>query len=62
MAPSTVPKTTIAIYGPSHSQCPGSLLQYSRHQVMDEVGIADALRLAHRMGINGLNRGWISTV
>ena len=26
-------------------------------KVMDEVGIADALRLAHRMGINGLNRG-----
>ncbi len=26
-------------------------------KVLDEVGIADALRLAHRMGINGLNRG-----
>ncbi|MFN8445057.1 MAG: transglycosylase domain-containing protein [Caldilineaceae bacterium] len=26
-------------------------------KVMDQVGVADALRLAHRMGINGLNRG-----
>lgn len=26
-------------------------------RVMDQVGIADALRMAHRMGINGLNRG-----
>lgn len=26
-------------------------------KVMDQVGIANALRLAHRMGINGLNRG-----
>jgi penicillin-binding protein 1C len=26
-------------------------------RVMDQVGIADALRLSHRMGINGLDRG-----
>lgn len=26
-------------------------------KVMDQVGVADALRMAHRMGINGLNRG-----
>ncbi|HXF64350.1 MAG TPA: transglycosylase domain-containing protein [Caldilineaceae bacterium] len=26
-------------------------------RVMNQVGVADALRLAHRMGINGLNRG-----
>jgi 1A family penicillin-binding protein len=26
-------------------------------KVMDQVGVADALRMAHRMGLNGLNRG-----
>lgn len=26
-------------------------------KVMERVGVADALRMAHRMGINGLNRG-----
>jgi penicillin-binding protein 1C len=26
-------------------------------KVLDDVGVADALRMAHRLGINGLNRG-----